>query len=65
MYGCSEVFVFAWFDVLRPSQQLWSCPDRSVHLTTHFPGHAYPSFSTSTLYTYLACPSGNSSKGGE
>ena len=28
--------LFVWFDALHPSQQLWSCRDGQVHLTTLF-----------------------------
>ena len=33
-------FLFVWFDVLWPSQQLWSCRDGQFHRTTLFPGQA-------------------------
>ena len=35
----SEVF-FAWFVVLPPSQQLWSCRDVQFNITTFFPVQA-------------------------
>ena len=31
---------FAWFVVLRPSQQLWSCRDGQLNITTFFPVQA-------------------------
>ena len=35
-----KVFVFVVFEVLRPSQHLWSCRDGQLTLPHFFPGQA-------------------------